>query len=264
MIEAINKIRELMGDVWFAGYVALGVFLVLRIITKLIQWVEVKFRFRGLVPLFPDRVFYYGEVYERNRIAEKDIVKYFFGYGAVVFIMGILEYIVEGSSGQLVRIEIAGFYGSLIGCAAFAGIGEIVGVILTINAVRKGDGEKTSADNVIDENFNKASQYCKFSGALFGIMYAHYHMAVDYGLDLWEVVAVTVTPALIVFFGFRRRFLQLRQSENFFFKSQKREKDAVSRGTYVRPEKALPNVVISRDPKARDTVNFLRDWFPPK
>lgn len=264
MIEVINNMRELMGDGWFAGYVLLGCFLVFRVITKRIRWVKEKFHLSGLVPLFPDRVFYYGEVYERSRIAEKDIFKYFYGYGLVVFIMGGLEYIVEGAPGQLVHIEIVGFYGSLLGCAVFAGIGEIVGAILTINAIRKGEDKKTSADNIIDEYFNKASHNFMFLGALLGIMYAHYHMAVYYALELWKVVAVTIIPTLIVFFGFSRRFLQLRRSENFFFKSQKREKDAVSKYVYVKPEKALPDVVISRDPKAEELVNSLRDRFPPQ
>lgn len=212
----------------------------------------------GKKPFFPYMVFYYGEVYEwRPRMSDSIFPTYLAYYGAIVTIMGGLEWFVEGSPGIVVKLELWGLVGGILGYWLFAFLGTLVGVFLAgVSVFLTGifhKGEKVSVAFTIGAGLSIGFFLGAFVGLLAGMSFFSYNFSLLYELDLWAGVIVVAIPVLIVFVELVYRVNKERNVGEFVEECHGKNVRVIIAAPYTfeDEDEALPGIVIPRDPKAR-------------
>ena len=205
---------------------------------------------------FPRMVLYYGEAYVWNhQMPEKTFPRYLTYYGGVVTIMGALEWFVEGAPGLVVKLELWGLVGGILGYWFFAFLGALVGALLAGVFVNFHRGERVSVASTIVTSSSIGFLLGAFVGLLAGMSLFSYNFSLLYKLDLWVSVIIVAVPSLIVCVELAYKFNKYRKVGEFIHKCYAQNqgvKITVSTPySFVEETEALPEIVIPLDPKAR-------------
>ena len=165
--------------------------------------------------VYPSYVSYNGVMYVR--LDKKGIsfytMEYILYYAAVVAIMGALEKIVEGNMGILVRLEVWGIIGALVGSVILMVIGSVIGPFVGVGVM------------TFQKMGNIALQVmtwmmiCKelgaYLGALFGVVAAVKFAADSHDVGFWIAVLASFVPACIIFVEVGVRVSARRDAEEY-------------------------------------------------
>ena len=251
-MDAVFRWLYMLHDGWlFAAVTAL----LLVVLSQVMHEETRKQAPEGKKPYFPYMVFYYGEVYEWcPRMPGTIFPKYLAYYGVVVTIMGGLEWIVEGAPGLVVKLELWGLVGGILGYWLFVVLGALVGAPLYgvwLSYVHK--NKKVSIASIIDASMSMGVLIGAFLGLLIGMLFFHYNFALMYKLNFWVGAIVALVPVLIGGIELSYKLHNERKIGKFV---NRRCVGGVNITyappyTFTEKEKALPEIVIPRDPKAR-------------
>ena len=149
--------------------------------------------------VYPPYVSYNGVMYIRGSEADMGVctMEYISYYAAIVVVMGALEKMVEGSIGILVRLEVWGIVGALIGRLVFSFTGTIAGMFIGFGIMISREGASIATYLMTWGRIGGALG--AFGGALFGMAMAVKHAADSYEVGFWTAVCASLVPVFIIF-----------------------------------------------------------------
>ena len=199
-------------------------------------------------PMFPEMVFYYGTVYHRHDSMVMDRhPRYLTYYGVAIMMMGIVEWIVEGSVGLLVKLEIWGLAGAFLGEVFFSFIGACMGIPATWLSLKFNPTASVASTALI--YVIALGRLGSFLGLLAGMAFFYYVIALLNELTFWVVAAAASIPTLIIFVELVYKTQKGRKANVFVNKITTTESVTVTGSAhYCVEENPFPEVVVSRDP----------------
>lgn len=201
----------------------------------------------GYKPMFPDMIRYYGAVYVLHKTPPGDYLpKYLAYYSVFVMAMGVLEWIVEGNIGLLVRLEIWGIAGAFISASVFSHIGAWVGVVCTWFILSR--NRNVSAAGVATGWVMGCSLIGASIGVFGGMAFFCYVIAILNNLNLWVVVVASSVPTLIVFLELMLKARSIHKANKFSHKSHPGVILVGSHCDYVEEQHVFPSAVVPQDP----------------